>query len=111
MIELKNNQLIISFPEVHPDAKASIHFQRTLRVPDDDSDYRLPPGMGSFDFRHIEDYANKLPSEILEENENIEDCWRGIFAMFQRKFGATTLSGKVWISPNGTRYDGTAQDQ
>lgn len=66
MIELKNNQLIISFPEVHPDAKASIHFQRTLRVPDDDSDYRLPPGMGSFDLRHIEDYADKLPNESVK---------------------------------------------
>ncbi len=66
MIELKDNQLIISFPEVHPDAKASIDFQRTLRVPDDDSDYRLPPGMGSFDLRHIEDYADKLPNESIK---------------------------------------------
>ena len=66
MIELKDNQLIISFPEVHPLAKASIDFQRTLRVPDDCSDYRLPPGMGSFDLRHIEDYAKKLPNECVK---------------------------------------------
>ncbi|MGC6505699.1 MAG: vWA domain-containing protein [Coraliomargaritaceae bacterium] len=66
MIELKDNQLIISFPEVHPDAKACIDFQRTLRVPDDDSDYRLPPGMGSFDLRHIEDYTDKLPNESVK---------------------------------------------
>ena len=62
MIELKDNQLIISFPEIHADANAIINFQRTLRVPDDDSNYRLPPGMGQFELRHIEDYANKLPS-------------------------------------------------
>ena len=66
MIELKDNQLIISFPEVHPLAKASIDFQRTLRVPDDNSDYRLPPGMGSFTLRHIEDYAKKLPNECVK---------------------------------------------
>lgn len=66
MIELKDNQLIISFPEIHPDAKASIDFQRTLRVPDDDSDYRLPPGMGSFDLRHIEDYSKNLPNAYIK---------------------------------------------
>ena len=66
MIELKDNKLIISFPEIHADAKATIDFQRTLRVPDDDSNYRLPPGMGQFDLRHIEDYADKLPSESIK---------------------------------------------
>jgi hypothetical protein len=66
MIELKDNKLIISFPEIHADAKATIDFQRTLRVPDDDSNYRLPPGMGQFDLRHIEDYADKLPSESVK---------------------------------------------
>ena len=66
MIELKDNKLIISFPEIHADANATIDFQRTLRVPDDDSNYRLPPGMGQFDLRHIEDYADKLPSENIK---------------------------------------------
>ena len=66
MIELKDNKLIISFPEIHADAKATIDFQRTLRVPDDDSNYRLPPGMGQFDLRHIEDYAEKLPIESVK---------------------------------------------
>ena len=55
------------------------------------------------------DVLHLLPNEISEEN--IEDCWKVIFAMFQRKFGATTLSGKVWISPNGTRYDDSDPDQ
>lgn len=66
MIELKDNKLIISFPGIHADAKATIDFQRTLRVPDDDNNYRLPPGMGQFDLRHIEDYAEKLPSESVK---------------------------------------------
>ena len=66
MIELKDNKLIISFPEIHPDANAIIDFKRTLRVPDDDNNYRLPPGMGQFDLRHVEDYADKLPSEDVK---------------------------------------------
>ena len=35
MIELKNNQLVFTFPEVHPQARLAIEFQRTLRIPDD----------------------------------------------------------------------------
>ena len=35
MIELTNDTLIFTFPEVHRQAKLSITFQRTFRVPDD----------------------------------------------------------------------------
>ena len=46
MIELKNDQLIFRFPEVHKDAECRISFQRTLRIPDDNRAYSLPPGLG-----------------------------------------------------------------
>ena len=55
MIELNNDQLIVRFPEVHEDAKMAIDFQRTLRIPDDGTDYMLPPGLGSFPVRHVDD--------------------------------------------------------
>ncbi len=42
MIELNDDQLVFSFPEVHPQAKLTISFQRTLRIPDDDNEYPLP---------------------------------------------------------------------
>lgn len=61
MIELKNNQLIISFPEIHKDARAVIEFQRTLRIPDDGQTYPLPPGFERFELRHVEDYAHSAP--------------------------------------------------
>lgn len=48
MIEIKRNLLRFSFPEVHPNASMTIDFQRTLRIPDDDQTYPLPPGLGSF---------------------------------------------------------------
>ena len=41
MIELKHDSLMFSFPEVHPEAKLTINFQRTLRIPDDGKDYPL----------------------------------------------------------------------
>jgi hypothetical protein len=40
MVELKHDGLEFSFPEVHPNAALGVAFQRTLRIPDDGSDYR-----------------------------------------------------------------------
>lgn len=61
MFTLKNNELTISFPEVHRHAVARISFQRTLRIPDDGRDYPLPPGMGRFPLHHVDDYEENLP--------------------------------------------------
>ena len=61
MIELKDNHLTFSFPEVHELAKVGIEFQRTLRIPDNDRVYPLPPGLGSFPMVHVDDYKSKVP--------------------------------------------------
>lgn len=83
MIELMNNQLTFRFPEVHKKAACSIDFQRTLRIPDDNREYPLPPGLGRFPVEHVDDFSNKLP-----------DTWRtrgGVFIpMYQ--------SEALWIN-------------
>lgn len=61
MIELKNDSLIFSFPDVHPKARLRIDFQRTLRIPDDGKDYPLPPGLGRFPMKHVDDYSENVP--------------------------------------------------
>ena len=61
MITLEGNRLSFRFPEVHDEARCSIEFQRTLRIPDDGKDYPLPPGLGTFPLRHLDDYAGRLP--------------------------------------------------
>jgi hypothetical protein len=66
MIELRNNTLEFSFPEVHPEAKLQIGFQRTLRIPDDGKDYPLPPGLGRFSIKHVDDFAKNVPKLWLE---------------------------------------------
>lgn len=66
MIELKRNQLVFSFPEVHPQARLSIDFQRTLRIPDDGRTYPLPPGLGRFPVRHVDDFAATVPTHWRE---------------------------------------------
>ncbi len=62
MIELLNNQLTFRFPEVHKKAVCSIDFQRTLRIPDDNREYPLPPGLGNFPVEHVDDHSEKLPA-------------------------------------------------
>ena len=61
MIELQNDSLVFRFPDVHKDAVLRIGFQRTLRIPDDDKKYPLPPGLGLFPLRHVDDFLDSVP--------------------------------------------------
>ena len=61
MITLEQDQLVVAFPDVHPAATIRIEFQRTLRIPDDQRTYPLPPGLGRFPLRHVDDHAQRLP--------------------------------------------------
>ncbi len=65
MIELKNDSLVFSFPEIHQDAQCSINFQRTLRLPDDNREYSLPPGLARFPLSHVDDYGERVPGNWL----------------------------------------------
>jgi len=65
MIELQRDGLVFSFPEVHREAKMRISFQRTLRIPDDGETWPLPPGLGEFPLRHVDDFAGRAPRDWL----------------------------------------------
>ena len=58
MIELRDDALVLRFPDVHADAVCRVAFQRTLRIPDDNRDYPLPPGLGRFPLRHVDDHLD-----------------------------------------------------
>ena len=66
MIELRRDSLVFTFPEIHQRAKLCIDFQRTLRIPDDSRDYPLPPGLGRFPLRHVDDFAAAVPARWIE---------------------------------------------
>lgn len=66
MIELKHDELVFQFPEVHEDAVCRVDFQRTLRIPDDNREYPLPPGLGRFPVEHVEDHSLRLPAAWIE---------------------------------------------
>ena len=61
MIELREDSLVFRFPDHHRNALLSIDFQRTLRIPDDGKEYPLPPGLGRFPLRHVDDFSRRLP--------------------------------------------------
>jgi hypothetical protein len=63
MIEMKRNSLKFAFPELHKDAAMRLEFQRTLRIPDDDNVYSLPPGLGSFPVRHVDDFSDRVSEQ------------------------------------------------
>jgi hypothetical protein len=44
----------------------SLTFQRTLRIPDDGSNYPLPPGLGAFPIHRVADYADRVPAKWRE---------------------------------------------
>ncbi len=63
MIDLHEDRLTFRFPELHKDARLTVAFQRTLRIPDDNRSWPLPPGLGDFPLSHVDDYAPHLPAE------------------------------------------------
>ncbi len=89
MITLEKDQLVFRFPEVHDEATCAIGFQRTLRIPDDGRDYPLPPGLGRFPLRHLDDYAKRLPEEWQRRG--------GVIAPIHQ-------AEALWIRFNASRY-------
>ena len=76
MPTLENDRLVFRFPQIEEDASFSIDFQRTLRIPDTDATYHLPPGLGNFPLRHVEDYANSLPPQTVSRGGIIFPMWQ-----------------------------------
>ena len=106
MIELRttddfsNDRLEFSFPEVHPDAKFSVDFQRTFRIPDDDNEYPLPPGFGNFPLRHVDDYADTIPKKwaphggVMLPMYQSEALWLN-FDSYEYPFAVKVAAGKI----------------
>lgn len=88
MITLENNELVFRFDASHPDAICKVGFQRTLRIPDDDKQYPLPAGLGLFDLRHIDDFADRLPHALTRRGGIIMPMWQAeaMWLNFNRTF-------------------------
>ena len=101
MIYLEHNQLEIQCPEVHDNARCSISFQRTLRIPDDGREYPLPPGLGHFPLRHLDDYAKRLPEGWVRRGGVImpmfqaEAMWLNFGGYSPYPFALKIATGKI----------------
>jgi hypothetical protein len=115
MLELRGSNLVFNFPQVHPCARVQISFERTLRIPDDDKTYPLPPTLGSFPVRHVEDFGARLPDKwksrggVMLPMYQSEAMWiyfhgevdreRGVTYPFAIKVAAgkqSAVTGKPW---------------
>lgn len=76
MIELKSDKLLVSFPDLAQKPVLTINFERTLRIPDDGKEYPLPPGLGSFPLRHIDDFSQRVPAGWLKRGGVLLPMWQ-----------------------------------
>ncbi len=65
-IDEDSEALALEASKVHPQARCEIEFQRTLRIPDDNQEYDLPPGLGKFPLGHVDDYKDKVPESWVQ---------------------------------------------
>ncbi|MDE0230865.1 MAG: hypothetical protein OXI56_03670 [bacterium] len=86
VVELNQNGLAFRFPEVHEDARFSLAFQRTLRIPDNGREHFLPPGLGRFPLELVDDYADRVP-----------EAWREHGGVFLPMYQAEAM----WINFHG----------
>lgn len=85
---------------IHPDRiqigeRFSISFQRTLRLPEDGQIYPLPPSLGNFPLRRVEDYADKLLSAWAERGG-------AFFPIYQREALWLSFEAASW-KPNAVK--------
>jgi hypothetical protein len=101
MIELQGNALVFRFPEIHEHAVLWIDFQRTLRIPDDGRDYPLPPGLGAFPLRHVDDFAERVPESWMRHGGVMlpmyqsEAMWLHFSSPHGYPFAVKVATGKI----------------
>jgi len=93
MVFISRDSLVIRFPEIHENAGVKIDFLRTLRLPDDGETHYLPPGLGKFPLRHIEDFD-------LGSNNHLKKRGGVIMPMFQ--------ADALWLNFSSINFTGEA---
>lgn len=120
---IENSRLKMAFPfkTDFTECEISINFHRTLRIPDDNKKYNLPPSLGSFPLEHIDDFAQKLPESWKEHGgvffpmHQSEAMWMSFssewpFAVKIASGKVNAVSGKPWTNQLEEKQDGDTQD-
>lgn len=100
MIRIEHDHLLVSFPDLSPRASLRIGLQRTLRLPDDNKAYPLPPSLGQFPLKHVDDHADRLPAAWSEHGGVFFPMWQSEalwlnFSSNGHPFAIKVAAGKV----------------
>ena len=98
---LENQSLKMVFPQetAHTKCEIEIRFHRTLRIPDDNKKYSLPPDLGKFPLHHVDDFAQNLPAQWKEHGgifmpmHQAEAMWVSFHSKWP--FAVKLASGKI----------------
>ena len=99
--EIKNGKLTMRFPEIGEDCELRIAFHRTLRIPDDNREYPLPPSLGLFGLEHVDDHKGKIPESWAEHGGILLPMWQAeaMWLSFEspsgRPFAVKVAAGKI----------------
>lgn len=89
------SSVVVDRDRVRIGERFSISLQRTLRIPEDDRAYPLPPGLGAFPIHRVEDYLDSVPATWRESG--------GVFIpMYQREALWLAFDGAYW-KPNAIK--------
>lgn len=101
-VALHADTLRLEFPDLHPDAVLEVTFQRTLRVPDDARRYGLPPGLGRFPLRAVDELRQEQVPPDWKRRGGIalpmwqaEACWLSFRSPSGYPFALKVAAGKV----------------
>ena len=101
-VGLQGSDLIFEFPGIHPDAVLRIGFHRTLRIPDDDRTYNLPPSLGRFRPKDVDEIPpDRIPAHwpkrggVVIPMWQAEAMWLSFAAPEGYPFAVMIAAGKV----------------
>ena len=114
-------KMVFPYKTEFTNCEVSINFHRTLRIPDDNKKYNLPPSLGNFPLEHIDDFADKLPANWKEHGGiffpmyQSEAMWISFtskwpFAIKIASGKVNAVSGKEWINELKTTSRDDEQD-
>lgn len=84
----------------HGQDRFTVTLHRTLRLPEDGNTYELPPSMGNFPIKRVEDYKDKVPKEWLKHGGVFFPMWQreAMWLQFncsRRPFACKVAAGKI----------------
>jgi hypothetical protein len=96
--------------------RLSLAFHRTLRVPEDDQDYPLPPGLGRLPVHRVEDFTDRVPSwwrrhdAVFVPLFQREALWLGFDGRWWHPNAVTVAAGGVNVITGGPANEGLSPE-